>query len=82
MFSDYSRPYYNVNNKLCTYPEIETLYAFSLVFQEVILNVEDLERSICSLGHLKQYHRHRLLAYHESLYLGKTPSISTISLTT
>ena len=53
MFSDYARPYYNMNNRHCTYPEIETLYAFSLVFQETILNVEDLEISIRSLGHLE-----------------------------
>ena len=54
MFSDYALPYYNVNNRRCAYPEIETLYAFSLVLQEAVLNVEDLERSICSLGYLEQ----------------------------
>ena len=48
MFIDYARPDYNVNNTRCFYPEIETLYAFSLVFQKAVLNMEDLERSIHS----------------------------------
>ena len=48
MFFDYARPDYNVNNRQCFYLEIETVYAFSLVFQEAVLNMEDLERSIHS----------------------------------
>ena len=82
MFFDYARPDYNVNNKRCVYLEIETLYTFSLVFQEVILNMEDLEKNIHSLGHLEQHHRHRLLACHESLYLEKSSSLSNIRLAT
>ena len=82
MFIDYARPDYNVNNTQCVYLEIETLYAFSLVFQKAVLSMEDLERSIHSLGHLKQHHRHRLLACRESLYLEKSPSISNIRLAT
>ena len=30
MFFDYARPDYNVNNRRCVYPEIETVYAFFL----------------------------------------------------
>ena len=52
MFFDYARPDYNVNNRRCVYPKIETIYAFSLVFPEAVLNIKDLERSIHSLGHL------------------------------
>ena len=80
MFFNYARPDYNVNNAQCVYHE--TLYVFSLVFQEVILNIEDLERSIHSPGHLEQHHRHRFLACRESLYLKKCPSISNIGLAT
>ena len=46
MFFDHARPAYNVNNRRCVYPEIETVYALSLVFQEAVLNMEDLEISI------------------------------------
>ena len=82
LFLDYARPNYNVNNRRCVYPEIETVYAFSLVFQDVVLNMEDLEISIHSLGHLKQHHPHQLLACRESLYLEKIQSISNIGLVT
>ena len=82
MFFDYAQPNYNVNNRRCVYLEIETVYAFSLVFQEVVLNMEDLEKSIHSLGHLEQHHPHQLLACHESLYLEKSQSISNIELET
>ena len=82
MFFNYSRPDYNVNNTWCVYPEIKTPYAFSLVSQEFVLNMEDLKKSIHSLGRLEQHHRHRLLACRESLYLEKNPSISNIRLAT
>ena len=82
MFFDYARPDYNMNNRQCVYLEIETVYAFSLVFQEAVLKTNDLERSIHSLGHLEQYHPHQLLACRESLYLKKSKSISNIGLVT
>ena len=82
MFFDYARPNYNVNNTRCVYPKIETLYTFSLVVQEAILNMEDLERSMHSLEHLEQHHQHLLLACCESLYLEKSSSISNIGLAT
>ena len=56
MFFDYAWPDYNVNNTWLVYFEIEILYTFSLVFQEAVLNMDDLERSINSLGHLEQHH--------------------------
>ena len=82
MFFDYARIDYNMNNRRCVYPEIETLYAFSLIFQEAVLNNEDLERSIYSLGYLEQHYRNTLLACRESLYLEKGPSISNIGFET
>ena len=82
MFFNYARPDYNMNNRQCVYLEIETVYAFSLVFQEAILNMEDLDISIHSLGHLKQHHPHQLLPCRESLYLEKSHSISNIRLET
>ena len=82
MFFDYALPNYNVNNRRCVYLEIEAVYTFSLVFQEAVLNMEDLEISIHSLGHLEQHHPHQPLACRKSLYLEKIQGISNIRLAT
>ena len=76
MFFNYSLQDYNVNNRQCVYLEIETVYAISLVFQEVILNMEDLDIRIHSLGHLEQYHQHQLLACR--LYTSKKATVYQI----
>ena len=82
MFACFSIMPGQINNRRCVYPKIETVYAFSLVFQEAILNMKDLERGIHSLGHLEQHNPHQFLACRDSLYLEKSQSISNIGLVT